>query len=343
MNMKEVRENARQKLKGRCRVCPVCNGRACAGEVPGMGGAGTGESFQENVRALASYKLHLRTLHGVESCDTRRELFGQNLSLPVMAAPMAGAEMNLGGAVTEEELCMAVHAGCLAAGTLGWGGDGLAPIFYETTLKCIQAHGGKGIPTIKPRSTDMVVQYALEAQRAGAPAVAVDVDAAAFPARDEKGGPLFGPKKAEDIQAIVNALHIPLILKGIMTADEAALAASLGVAGIVVSNHGGRVLDNLPGTADALPAIASAVKGKIAILLDGGIRTGSDVLKALALGADAVLVGRPLAVAAVGGGAEGVALALEALHKELIAAMILTGTATVAEVPPSILTRVSRN
>ena len=106
---------------------------------------------------------------------------------------------------------------------------------------------------------------------------------------------------------------------------------------LVVSNHGGRVLDGMAGTADVLPVIAAAVKGKITVLVDGGIRSGEDVLKMLALGADAVLIGRPVAVAAVGGGAAGVALYLEKIRRELSDAMMITGVADVRHVSADIL------
>jgi len=108
---------------------------------------------------------------------------------------------------------------------------------------------------------------------------------------------------------------------------------------IVVSNHGGRALDHLQGTAEVLSLIAQAVKGKMTIFVDGGIRSGVDVLKMLALGADAVLVGRPLAIGAVGGQAEGVELVIKKLADELKAAMVLTGTADVTAVSQDILVK----
>jgi isopentenyl diphosphate isomerase/L-lactate dehydrogenase-like FMN-dependent dehydrogenase len=122
-----------------------------------------------------------------------------------------------------------------------------------------------------------------------------------------------------------------------MTVDEAKKAIDVGAAGIVVSNHGGRVLDHTPGSAQVLAAIADSVKGKIVILSDGGIRYGADVLKSLALGADAVLVGRPLIRGSVGGGPEGVALILKKMQGELVVSMTLTGTADVKKVSRSIL------
>lgn len=122
-----------------------------------------------------------------------------------------------------------------------------------------------------------------------------------------------------------------------MTPDEAEAVVKAGAAAIVVSNHGGRVLDCTPGAAEVLPAIAARVKGKTVIFADGGIRSGIDVLKMLALGADAVLIARPLIIAAFGGGREGVALYLNQLKNELFQAMLLTGTADVKEVSPSII------
>ena len=117
-----------------------------------------------------------------------------------------------------------------------------------------------------------------------------------------------------------------------MTAADARIAVEAGAAGIVLSNHGGRALDHTPGTAAVLPEIAAAVRGEIRIFFDGGVRTGEDVLKVLALGAEAVLVGRPVAVAAIGGGAAGVRLLLEQMAAELKAAMLLTGCAGLAQI-----------
>ncbi len=110
-----------------------------------------------------------------------------------------------------------------------------------------------------------------------------------------------------------------------------------GPAGIVVSNHGGRVLDHTPGTAEVLPEIAAAVKGKVKIFVDGGIRSGTDALKMLALGAEAVLVGRPMAIAAVGGGKQAVALLLTQYADQLRTAMIYGGCKSLSDVSPSVL------
>lgn len=335
MNMKDIRSAARERLKSWCRVCPVCDGRACAGEVPGMGGAGSGDAFKENVRALAAVKLNLRTLHTATAPDCGLELFGRKLVLPVMGAPMAGGSINLGGALSEEEMAEALHTGCAAAGTFCWSGDGAAEALFSIGLASIRKQGG-GIPTIKPRGAGEIIKRVRQAEDAGATAVAVDIDTAGFINMTAQGAPV-GPTSPSDVEAIVKSTSLPVLLKGVMTPDEASLAASLGVAGIVVSNHGGRVLESCPGTASVLPGIARVAKGRIAVLIDGGIRNGSDVLKCLGLGADAVLVGRPLIVAAAGGGAEGVAIALKGFGDGLRSAMLLTGTANVTDVSSGII------
>jgi isopentenyl diphosphate isomerase/L-lactate dehydrogenase-like FMN-dependent dehydrogenase len=164
----------------------------------------------------------------------------------------------------------------------------------------------------------------------------MDIDGAGLVTMAMKGQPV-SPKTLNEVREVISSTTLPFVLKGIMTPDEAELAVQVKAAGIVVSNHGGRVLDFTPGAAEVLPAIAERVKGKLTIFADGGVRTGADVLKLLALGADAVLVGRPLAIGAVGGGREGVSITLNKMKSELFQAMLLTGTPDVRHVQPDIL------
>ena len=185
--MKEIRKAARERMKGFCRVCAVCDGRACAGEVPGMGSLGTSRAVTANLAALARWRLKMRLLHDVADPKIRLDFLGKPLRLPVLAAPIGGVSFNMGGAVSEEAY------------------------------------------------------------------------------------------------------------------------------------------------------IAAAVKGQIALLADGGVRGGADVLKLLALGADAVMIGRPFSVAAVGGLKEGVLKYLQQIESELVSAMVLTGTPDVAAVGSEIL------
>src|SRR5665648_86413 len=306
MNMKTVRQTAREKLKGFCRVCPECNGKACAGEVPGMGGAGTGASFKSNVEALASFRLNLRTMHGAKHPDTSYRLFNHELLTPILAAPIMGNNFNMGGALDETQWAQAIIQGCLASGSLGCTGDAPDPTMYSAAVNVVAEAEGRAIPFIKPRELVEVFQYLRRAEEAGALAVGMDIDAAGLVSM------AVGPKTKEEMKAIISNTSLPFIIKGIMTVDEAKIALEVGAGAIVVSNHGGRVLDHMPGTA-------------------------VDVLKMLALGADAVLIGRPLITAAYGGGAEGVALAIRRMTNELKQAMILTGCATLNDINLDIL------
>jgi 4-hydroxymandelate oxidase len=140
-----------------------------------------------------------------------------------------------------------------------------------------------------------------------------------------------------ELRELVGAFKVPIVIKGVMTVDDALRCIDAGVVGIAVSNHGGRRQDHMPGTAEVLPVIADKVKGKVPILTDGCVQTGADILKYLALGADVVMVGRHLLRAAYGAGAAGVALFLNRLRDELQRAMVLTGAPTVAKINQSIL------
>ncbi len=331
MNLKTVRQTAREKLKGFCRVCPECNGKACAGEVPGMGGMGTGASFKSNVEALAGFRLNMRTLHGVKKPNTQIKLFGQDLKTPILGAPITGGKFNMGGALNEEEWAEAMIQGCLTSGTLGSTGDATDPAMYKAGVEVVSKAEGQGIPFMKPRELEEVLSFLRHAEEARALAVGMDVDAAGLVTIP------VGPKTKEELKAIIDNTSLPFIIKGIMTVDEAELAVEVGAAAIVVSNHGGRVLDHTPGTAEVLSDIAGVVDGRIPVIVDGGVRTGVDVLKMIALGADAVMVGRPLIVAGYGGGAEGVALVIRRMTNELKQAMILTGCQSLEDINMEVL------
>lgn len=334
--MKDVRKHARELMEGYCKVCPVCNGKACAGEVPGMGGLGTGSSFMNNVAALSNLRFNMRLVHGAEQPDTATEVLGLKLSMPVLAAPIGGVSFNMGGKINEVDYLEAVLGGCVDKGVVGCSGDGVPPFIHESGFAAIKALGGVGIPFIKPWEDKELFEKLDRAVATGASVVGMDIDAAGLVTLRLMGRPV-GPKPLEKLKDIIANVGCKFVVKGIMTPDDAKRAVDAGAAGIVVSNHGGRVLDHTPGTAEALPAIARAVKGQIAILADGGVRSGGDVLKMLALGADAVMIGRPVAIAAMGGLREGVGKYLEQVRGELVQAMILTGCANVADVDGRVL------
>jgi isopentenyl diphosphate isomerase/L-lactate dehydrogenase-like FMN-dependent dehydrogenase len=330
-----LRELGRKKFGKFCRVCNVCDGILCAGEVPGMGGILTGRSFQNNILALRDVQLRQRILHVAGSPDTGCEIFGVKMAAPIIAAPIGGISYNLNDFMPEADYARSIVAGANRAGCLSMTGDGGPPIIYQSGIEAIKDSGGRGIPTIKPRPNHDIIRQANLAAQAGAPAISIDVDSAALVNMTRLNQPV-GPKTEQQIRELASEIKLPLIIKGVMTVQDAESSLAAGAAGIVVSNHGGRVLDHTPGTAEVLPEIARAVKGKMAVWADGGVRTGVDVLKMLALGADAVLVGRPFMQAAAGE-AEGVAFAFAAMIEQLRVAMVMTGAAKLADIGQSLI------
>lgn len=324
MDLKEVKKAARERMKGYCRVCKDCNGVSCAGEVPGMGGTGSGESFKRNYESLKNVKLVLRTMHDAKNPDTSIEIFGQKLELPLITAPVTGSSINMGGFLSEAEYSDDAVIGSINAGTIAMTGDSGNPQFYIDGLNSIKKVNGIGIPIIKPRENSKIIENIRKAEETGAIAVGMDIDGAGLITMALNGQPV-GPKTLDELKELKTSTKLPFILKGIMSVDEAVIAMEAGIDAIVVSNHGGRILDHTLGSADVLPRIAEKVKGKITIIADGSVRSGIDILKYIALGADAVLAARPIIWGSYGGRAEGVKLVIDSFKNELKQAMILTG------------------
>ncbi len=325
--MQEIRKKARERIKTRCRVCPVCDGKACSGEVPGMGGIGTGASFRNNVTALAAYRLNMRVLHGANAPDTTLKLWGRELSLPVFAAPIGSVARNLGSDMADEAYAGHLIDGCVAAGTLAGLGDVTDRDNFTRFMGQVRGRGKWVVPFIKPWPKDVVAMRLDLAREAGCDLCGMDVDAAGLSVLRALDSPVSvkTPEELAEIIAMAHQRGMKFIVKGIMTVDEAITAADAGADAVLVSNHGGRVLDFTPGTAEVLPEIAETVGGRTVVMVDGGIRTGADVLKVLALGARAALVCRPVAVMVHGDENKGVACYFANLRDELAQAMRLTG------------------
>jgi 4-hydroxymandelate oxidase len=334
----QVMNKARELMYPICRVCPECDGVACAGEVPGMGGIGSGNSFKNNYRALQRVQLKMRTAHAVNKPDTSIDLFGHKIAFPAVGAPTGGTTYNMGGKVTEDGYIEAVIGGCAAAGTVGSVADGIGdPLeVYERRLQKLKELGFKAIAGVKPRTQEEIIARMQKAEVAGAIAISMDIDSAGRAAR-ALPGQTVEPKDVKKLRDLVKATKLPFIVKGIMTVEEALKAVDAGAAAIVVSNHGGRVLDHTPGTAEVLPVIVDKVKGKALVFVDGTVKYGHDVLKYVALGANAVMVGRHIVRAAHGGGRDGVALVMKRMHQELVDAMVLTGCANVKSIGRAVL------
>ena len=331
MTYQDVLTNAKKNMAPNCRVCKECNGLVCRGEIPGVGGKGTGNAFAANYEYLAKIKINMDTIYENKGQDTSLFLFGKRFSAPVLAAPISGLSNNYNGYLNERTYAEALVPGCVQAGTAAFTGDGAPDNFLKDPLDAVKAAHGVAVPTIKPWAKETVFEKMDLALKAGAMAIAMDIDAAGLPLLAAAGKPVCS-KSVEELTEIVAYSPVPFLLKGIMTADGAKKAVQAGVYGIVVSNHGGRVMDNTPATLEVLPEIRAAVGNKVKIFVDGGIRTGYDVLKAIALGADAVLIGRPYVIAACGGGVEGVALYTRKITGELQDAMKMTGCTSLKDI-----------
>jgi isopentenyl diphosphate isomerase/L-lactate dehydrogenase-like FMN-dependent dehydrogenase/biotin carboxylase len=335
----QIRRKAQERFKKACRVCKICDGVECAGEVPGMGGIGTGTSFRANLEALRKYQLKTRVIHNFCDPQTDLEFLGIHLKTPILPAPITGTRTNMQDAIGPEEYTEAVLEGARSIGTVGMVGDGASPEHYKRELSVVKKMDGWGIPIFKPRiSREDILKRIRHAENAGAVAVGLDIDAVCFITMAAKGQ-LVGPKSVAELKEIIKSTHLPFILKGIMTPVDAMRAVDAGASAIVVSNHGGRVMDYMPGAADVLEEIVETVGNDIFVMADGGVRCGVDVLKYLALGAKAVLVGRPIAIGAVGAGSSGVEFLLKKYTQELKESMILTGCEDLKSITRDIIFR----
>lgn len=323
MTYEEVLERAREALAPKCKVCPDCNGIACKGQIPGVGAKGSGRAFTVCREFLSGVKLRMDAVHEAYEPDLSIELFGKTFAAPFFIAPIGGMSFNYTNVLTEAEYAETVIGGAREKGIFAFTGDGPDDAYFPATVPLIQAADGVAVSTIKPWKNEKIIRQIHELENVGAMAFAVDVDAAALINLKLQGKPV-DPKSQEELRGLVESTSLPFIVKGVMTGASAVRCADAGVYGIVVSNHGGRVLDDTPAPCSMLPEIRAAVGDRMKIFVDGGIRSGADVFKCLALGADAVLIGRPYAIAAHGGGREGVGLYTDKIRGELAETMIMT-------------------
>lgn len=330
MDYKELVENARKCL-GKCKGCPVCNGVACKNMIPGPGAKGVGDTAIRNYNKWQEIRVVMDTLCAKRPVDTSFTLFGRTFKYPIFAGPVGAVAMHYSDKYNDLTYNAELVPGCADAGIAAFTGDGMDPAVMEGATKAIKDCGGLGVPTVKPWNKQMIEEKMALVKDSGAFAVAMDVDAAGLPFL-KKFVPPAGSKSVEEMAEIIALAGRPFIVKGVMSVKGALKAKEAGASAIVVSNHGGRVLDQSPATAEVLQEIAAAVGDSMKILVDGGIRSGVDVYKALALGADAVLIARPFVNAVYGGGKEGVKILADKLGAELADTMEMCGTASLAEI-----------
>ena len=331
MNYQEILENARTCMGPYCKACPVCNGKACTSQMPGPGAKGTGTVAIRNYEKWQDICVNMDTICENGKADTSFEIFGRTYKAPIFAAPIGAMKLHYGDKYDDLEYNNILVPACADAGIAAFTGDGVNAAVMQGATEAIRAKDGKGIPTVKPWDVNTLQEKLELIKASGSFAVAMDIDVAGLPFLKNLTPPA-GSKTTEELAEIVKAAGVPFILKGIMTVKGALKAKEAGASAIVVSNHGGRVLDQCPATAEVLEEIVQAVGKDMKIFVDGGLRSGVDIFKALALGADAVLIGRPYVTAVYGGGAEGVATYTEKLTTELADTMTMCGAHNLSEI-----------
>ena len=325
-------ETGRKNMAGFCSYCPVCNGKACAGQIPGMGGRDSGHTFQRNVQALQDITVPMKILYDANnSPDLSTNVLGFDLSVPIMPSPIGGCSFNMSTVVDEDTYVQALMKGCVEEGIAAGLGDGAYDIIAEAANRGIKNYPGWGIPFIKPWSDHIFFDKVSQLEGLDIKVVGIDLDSLGL-SNVRLRGESIPLRTNEQIRELIAKIPYPVIIKGVMDADEAEQLVALGAKGIVVSNHGGRILDYGVSTAEVLPEIAVRLKGKVPILVDGGVQTGMDVYKMMMLGADAVMIGRGFVRAVMSDTENGAAEYIRQLKADFSHAMLMTGCRSVEEI-----------
>ena len=338
MTYDEVLKSARGNMGPYCKVCPVCNGAACKNQMPGPGAKGVGDNAVRNYQKWQEIRVNMDTIHENKPIDTSVEFFGRTFKYPFFAGPVGAMTLHYGEKYDDLAYNNLLVDACAKGGIAAFTGDGTNAKVMEGATAAIKAAGGLGIPTVKPWNLETIREKMELVKASGSFAVAMDIDGAGLPFLKNLTPPA-GSKTEDELREVAEMAGVPFIIKGIMTRRGALKAKDAGAAAIVVSNHGGRVLDQCPATAEVLEDIVEAVGGRMKILVDGGLRSGVDVFKALAMGADGVLLGRPFVTAVYGGAAEGVQCYIDKIGGELEDTMRMCGANTISDISRDMIFR----
>ena len=289
------------------------------------GGTETEFTLQRNRIALEKIMLRLRTIHGLETANTSVKILGQRVKTPIVVAPFASMVR------VHPEAEMAIAKGAEKVGAMMF----LGPVSSYSAKEIVEAVNTPIVWNGDPlKDRERLLTLMKQAEKAGCCAVGLCVDDfMGIKTKDRLRILSNNPLSAEAIRDVRKETSLPFFVKGVMTVEDALQAVDAGADAIVVSNHGGRVLDYCQAPIEVLSEIVKAVGGEIEVLIDGGFRRGTDILKALALGARGVLIGRPICWGLGAAGAEGVAKVLQMMTSELIRAMMLTNVPEVSNVP----------
>jgi len=300
------------------------------------GAAETKATFHRNPRSFHRYLFRQRIFHDVVDPDITTELFGQKLPIPAIVAPVGS--FSLMGAKTEREVAegadrieaMMFVSQAAKSTPKDWRDATKGPLVFMAYIN---------------RGREEVSRYAKLSQDLGFAAVGITMDTLrptkigdAVPLSTKDGKPRRGQMaSAKDIEWMKQQVSLPVVVKGIMGAADARVAVSAGADALVVSNHGGRILDFNRAALEALPEVVDEVGGKVPVILDSGVRSGGDIVKALALGAKAILTGRPVAWGVGAFGARGVERVFAIFSEEMKRVLCMTGVASVADITSAIV------
>jgi 4-hydroxymandelate oxidase len=323
------------------------------------GGAGDEITLRANSEQWARIRLNPNILIDVSEIDLTAEILGQPLDVPILLAPaaihrlwhrkgemavVAGANQGKVSLVTSTFATESVENICRAATQPVWFQLYTRPdrTFNQSLIQRAEAAGCKAIaitvdtPTIGIRNREERAYFRMPPHFV---LPNINIGAEIHRRAPDHAFSLVPNAKLtwKEIEWMCSIAKTPVWLKGVINPEDALRAVDTGAAGIIVSNHGARNLDTLPSTAEALPRIAEKLQGKIPLIVDGGIRRGTDILKALAMGAKAVLIGRPYLHGVAAAGADGVSRVIGILRAELRSAMALTGKTKIAQIDPSVL------
>jgi 4-hydroxymandelate oxidase len=326
------------------------------------GGAGDEVTLRWNRESFDRIRLRPHILTDVSKLDARVTLFGRELLFPILLAPTAYQRMihpegematikgaNAAGAtmIVSTMATTSVEDIAVAAKHPTWFQLYVQPdrAFTRDLVERAEAAGSQALvvtvdtPVVGLRNREMRVKFTLPPGMERPNLKGLKTSSTShLPPENEIYSAVLDPKLTwKDIEWLRSFARVPVLLKGVLNPEDADRAVQSGVSGIIVSNHGSRNLDTLPATIDALPEVAAKVNRRVPVLMDGGIRRGTDVLKALALGANAVLIGRPYLFGLAAGGADGVTRVISILRREFEMAMALTGRTTIASIDESVL------
>jgi isopentenyl diphosphate isomerase/L-lactate dehydrogenase-like FMN-dependent dehydrogenase len=296
----------------------------------GRYGGTPGNSLKITRDYLDSLLIEIRAIDSVNA-STEFRLFGERFATPIMTAALSGLDGICQDAMAE------MAKGASAAGAVAWAGIG-----SEKELRDMTGTGARVIKIIKPYADHgLIFEKLAQAEKYGAFAVGMDTDFV-FGGKKKRGYAMdypVSPKTLDDLRRFIGAAKLPFVLKGILSEQDAQKALDAGAAGIVVSHHGGSVLDYAVPPLMALPRIVKLIGGKIPIFVDCSIGSGADAFKALALGASAVSAGRAVMAGLAAEGAEGVRKVIEGLNEDLRSIMSLTGSKDIKNIDPDVLWR----